>query len=35
MAGACTRSDLAEALDWAREHAVLLAAKWSEYNERD
>ena len=37
MRGEYRRSDLAEAVEWARHESsqTLLRAKWKEYNERD
>jgi hypothetical protein len=35
MRGAFRPADLAQAIGWAAENRELLAAKWSEFNERD
>jgi len=34
LAGDARPGDIAEALEWAREHQELLALKWAELNER-
>lgn len=35
MAGSAPRREFDEAIAWARANRNLLAAKWSEFNERD